>query len=46
MCIRRVLGCLTLSKGQAGIGFKAVAEQSEGLRGRRVGKVDRLRAAF
>lgn len=43
---RGVLGWLTLSKRQAVIRFKAVAEQNEGLRGGRVGKVDHLHAAF
>lgn len=43
---RGVLGWLTLSNRQAVIRFKAVAEQNEGLRGGRVGKVDHLHAAF
>lgn len=46
MSSRGVLEWLTLSERQAVIGFKAVAEQNEGLRGGRVGKVHHLHAAF
>lgn len=43
---RRCAGWLTLSERQAGTGLEAVAEQSEGLRGGGVGKVDHLQAAL
>lgn len=46
MSSRGVLAWLTLSERQAVTRFKAAAEQNEGLRGGRVGKVDHLHAAF